>query len=137
MKKYIYDAHSETFKRSDKRGMPLYVNIVEANRIINLVNLGTSVQKIIENVKLSNPKASVSTVRSFIKNYREDNIEIPEDAPVPVKIFDEVTEDSRVDELEKRVKALEDKMAELKPTAFAGESKSMEKGVINRIRTWI
>ena len=72
MKKYIYDAHSETFKRSDKRGMPLYVNIVEANRIINLVNLGTSVQKIIENVKAQGKRNFTPTEWNY---YIGENVE--------------------------------------------------------------
>ena len=112
MAKYVYDIEKECFKREDNRGISLYVNISEANRIINLLNLGYSTYAITDKVQLINPKGTKSTVSSFIKNYKENNIEIPTDAPTPKLIFDEMTEDSRIDDLERRVKSLEERMLE-------------------------
>lgn len=127
MVKYSYDAEDECFKRMNKRGRPLYVNITEAQRITNFVDLGAYTESIIDKVHLVSPKAGKSTVRSFIKNYKDGNIEMPTDAPVPVKVFDEMTDESRIDALEKRVEQLEQRLTE-QPT---------QKNVIERIRTWI
>ena len=140
MAKYVYDVEDENFRRvGDKRGIPLNVNITEAHRIVNLLELGSSVESIFDKVKLSNPKASRSTIRSFIKNYDEGNIELPTDAPVPVKIFDEMTNESNYDELAIRVKNLEDKVSEIKSEcftgAFAGEPK--KKSIIEKVKSWV
>lgn len=127
MVKYSYDVEDECFKRKNKRGRPLYVNITEAQRITNFVDLGAYTESIIDRVQLVSPKAGKSTVRSFIKNYKDGNIEMPTDAPVPTKVFDEMTDESRIDALEKRVELLEQRLSE-QPT---------QKNVIERIRTWI
>ena len=130
MVKYSYDVEEECFKRNNTRGRPLYVNIIEAQRITHLVDLGAYTENIVEKVKLSNPKAGKSTVRTFIKNYKEDNVEMPSDAPVPARVFDEMKEESRVNALEKRVETLENIVGTL-----LDEPKS--EGIIERIRTWI
>lgn len=139
--KYKYDVELEAFKRVDNRGKPLYINITEANRIINLLNLGHSVADINGKVALSNPKGTVTTINSFIRNYKEDNIILPDDAPAPVHVFDSLTDSNRLSKLEERVTNLENIISELNSdcftTGFAGESKTVNKGIVGRIRTWI
>lgn len=105
MANYKYDARAEVFKRTDNRGNPLKVNITEAQRIESLINLGYSTTAILNKVNLN--QGTASTVKNFIRNYNEGNIEIPTDAPAPVKVLDEITDSKRIDELEKRVTELE------------------------------
>ena len=128
MAKYIYDVDLEAFRRTDKRGKPLYVDIIEANRIINLIELGHSVADITGKVSLSNPKGTVTTINSFIKNYNQGNIEMPTDVPAPVHNFKSLTDTDRINALEERVTELENRLSEIKSdcfmTAFAGESKN-------------
>ena len=76
-------------------------------RIISLLNLGYSVSAIQGKVTLSHPKATNHTISTFIKNYNEGNIEIPDDAPAPTHMVDELTDSSRIDALEERVRKLE------------------------------
>ena len=111
--KYIYNVELEAFKREDNRGKPLYVNITEANRIISLINLGYTVADVTNKVSLSNPKGTVTTINSFIKNYRNGNIILPDDAPAPVNVFESLTESDRISALEDRVTELENKFSEI------------------------
>lgn len=129
MANYKYDALLEVFKRVDNRGNYLAVNISEAQRIINLLDLGYSHSAISNKVRLSNQKAGMSTVKSFIKNYLEGNIEIPEDAPAPVNVFTELDESNRLDALERRLCELEEEFEEYKA--------SQEDNWISRIRSRI
>ncbi len=112
MAKYEYDANREVFVRKDKRGNHLAVNIAEAQRIINFMNLGYSVDGIQGKMNLVSPKGTASTVKSFIRNYKQGNIEMPNDAPVPVRLFESVEDDNRIDELEERISRIEQKMNE-------------------------
>jgi len=114
MANYEYDADIEMFRRTDNRGNHLAVNIYEAQRIVSLLNLGYSLSKIQNKVKLTNPKAGMSTLRSFIRNYEEGNIKIPEDAPAPSRVFDTISDSDRISKLEERVTLIEEKMNEKK-----------------------
>ena len=138
--RYVYNIEMEAFRREDKRGKPLYINIAEANRIINLLNMGYSVASINGKISLNNPKGTVTTINSFIRNYNEGNIIMPENAPAPVHIFESITDSDRIDELEKRISNLEDRFSELKSdcfiSAFAGESKE-ENTLFNKVKSWM
>ncbi|MBP5421707.1 MAG: hypothetical protein J6Y78_04595 [Paludibacteraceae bacterium] len=107
MVRYSYDSKGEVFKREDNRGSPLRVNIAEAQRIVSLLNLGYCTTDIINKVQLY--KGTSSTVRNFIKNYEAGNIDIPDDAPAPVQLIDEMNDDRRIEALEERVRELERK----------------------------
>ena len=139
MVKYYYDVQLEAFKREDNRGKPLYVNVTEANRIVNLINLGHSVPSIMSKVKLSNPLGTNTTVKSFIKNYHEGNITIPTDAPAPVRVFESLTDSDRLDAIENRMTDLENKFAEIKSdcscTSFAGAGKNESK--LMKVKKWL
>lgn len=108
--KYEYDITMEAFRREDKRGKPLYVNITEANRIVNLINLGYTVASITGKISLSNPKGTVTTLNSFIRNYKQGNIVMPDDAPAPTLYYESMDDNDRLDELEKRISELEEKI---------------------------
>lgn len=110
MAEYYYDVDDEVFKRVDKRGTHLYVNVAEAQRIISLINLGYNNVQIKNKVIISNPKCGSTTVTSFIKNYKLGNIKMPEDAPAPTKLFDSITDNDRLDALEERISNLENQM---------------------------
>ena len=110
MVKYNYNTEMEAFKRNDNRGKPLYVNITEAQRIVSLLELGYSVSDVCGKISLNNPKGTVTTIKSFIRNYNEGNITIPQDAPAPALLFDSVDDEARISELERRVSRLEKAM---------------------------
>lgn len=107
MAKYEYDKKREVFVRKDKRGNHLAVNIVEAQRIVHFMNLGYSINDIQGKMNLVSPKGTASTVKSFIRNYLQGNIEMPDDAPAPSMVFDSMTDNDRLTALEERVTALE------------------------------
>ena len=130
MVKYKYDVEKEVFVRVDNRGRHLYVNIVEANRIVNMINLGQSVSSITEKVRLSNPKGTFTTINSFIKNYKLGNIEMPVDAPAPVNLVSSMTNSDRLDELEERVSELENKYNNVM-------LKTDKKSLAKRVKSWL
>lgn len=107
MAKYNYNPNKEAFVREDNKGKPLYVNITEAQRIVSLIDLGYSVADIENKMSLSNPKGTSTTVKSFLKNYKKGNINMPDNAPAPSMVFDSMTDNDRLTALEERVTALE------------------------------
>lgn len=115
MVSYTYDEQCECFKRDDNRGRPLAVNVSEAQKIVSLMDLGYSMNEITGRVSLSDPKATVSTIRSFIRNYRNGNIKMPVDAPAPTRNFENFSNDIKIEELERRVSELEKKIQSSEP----------------------
>ena len=120
MAKYHYNVEKEAFVREDNKGKPLYVNISEAQKIVLQLDLGYSVSSIEGKVALSNPKGTVTTIRSFIRNYKAGNIEISSDAPAPARVFDDILESNKLEELEERIENLEDIISDI--TANGGQS---------------
>lgn len=141
--KYIYDVEKECFKREDNRGKPLYVNITEAQKIALQLDLGYPLTQIEGKIALANPQGTATTIKSFIRNYKQGNIIMPEDAPVPVRIFDEMTDSTRIDNLEKRVSILENILSELKSdcfiSSFATENSTEENefNPIGKVKEWL
>lgn len=107
MAEYYYDVNDEVFKRKDKRGNHLAINIAEAQQIVRYLDLGYNNSEISNKVAISNPKCGSTTVNSFIKNYKQGNIKMPVDAPAPVRLFESLTDSDRIEELERRVSILE------------------------------
>lgn len=133
MVKYLYNADLEAFRREDKKGKPLYINIIEANRIINLLELGHSVADINGKIALSNPKGTATTINSFIRNYKEDNIVIPENAPAPIHNFESLSDSSRISALEERVTDIENFI-----NGFSNAiSKKKEESKKDKVRKWL
>ena len=127
MANYKYDSQLEVFKRTDNRGNHLAVNISEAQRIISLLDLGYSASKIQNKIRLSNPKASTSTLNSFIRNYVDGNIFMPDDAPAPVRSLESISDNDRINRLEERVIELEKKVDGMV---------SEDKGLVGKAKSW-
>ena len=127
MVKYNYNVEMEAFKREDNRGKAIYVNVAEAQRIVSMLELGYSVADICGKISLNSPKGSLTTIKSFIKNYKNGNIEIPKDAPAPSNIYDSVDNEVRLDELEKRVLRLE---------KIIDSNESEKKSVADKVKLW-
>jgi hypothetical protein len=107
--KYRYDADNEYFVREDGLGKKFHVNSIEAHRIMTMYNLGNSIGEIRNKIKFSNPrKVTESTIKNFIVNVENGNIELSDDMPVPINDVMEITLDERVLSLEQRVSVLED-----------------------------
>ena len=132
MAKYYYDAEDEVFKRKDRRGKHLAVNISEAQRIVSLINLGHTSYRIEKKVVLSNPKSGCTTVDTFVKNYKNGNIEMPEDAPAPSLIFQSLTDNDRLNGLEERVSRLEEWIEHNNVISKTGEN-----SLINKVKIWM
>jgi len=132
MVKYEYDPLIEKFRRVDNKGTHLNINIVEARRIVALKNLGYKVTSIYRDSELNLAnKIGISTLRTFIKNYDAGNISIEGEFPVPKAVFDEMTDESRIDELERRIEVLEEMM---KNKTCDCESEDKTKG---KVRKWL
>ena len=138
MVKYNYNVEMEAFKRADNRGKAIYVNVTEAQRIVSMLELGYSVADICGKISLNSPKGSLTTIKSFIRNYKSGNIEIPTDAPAPSNVYDSMDNEVRLDELEERVLILENKF-KLVWTALENscECDCENKGMIDKVKSWI
>ena len=100
MVKYEYNPSLEGFQREDRRGRVLPINIVEGRRIESLLNLGYSVTRIYDEIDFVD-KVTLTTVRTFVKNYREGNISLEGDFPIPEHDFEEITMEVRLEKLER------------------------------------
>ena len=118
MVKYEYDVDEEGFRRVDRRGRILPINIVEARRIASLLDLGFGVDTIHKKM-VYNQDVSKTTTRSFIKNYREGNISLEGDFPAPTKVMEHMDTEAKLTEMDNRIKSLEDRFAEIRSDCFA------------------
>ena len=145
MVKYNYNAEMEAFKRADNRGKAIYVNVAEAQRIVSMLELGYSVADICGKVSLNSPKGSLTTIKSFIRNYKNGNIEIPTDAPAPSNVYESMDYDVRFEELENKVLALEERIDKLEnPIRYVAESiehscgcECKNESMIDKVKSWI
>lgn len=128
MASYNYNPNKEAFVRDDKRGKPIYVNVTEAQRIVSLLDLGYSMADIENKIQLNNPKGTSTTVKSFVKNYKEGNIVLPENAPAPTQLFESMTDNDRIDRLEERVNMLEEKL---------NSNTENDEGIIDKVKSWM
>lgn len=128
--KYKYNSDLECFERFNNEGKPigkkLWVNIVEARKIVTLYNLGNTVGLIQSKMNFASNKASGHTVETIIKLYKNEEIELDGDFPAPSKDFEELSVDGRIDDLERRIEALENKEC----------SCSSEKSVVDKVKSW-
>ena len=129
--KYKYNSSLECFERYDENGKPrgkkLWVNIMEARKIITLYDLGNSVGLIQSKMTFSSKKASGHTVGTIIKLYEEGDIELDGNYPIPSTDFDNLNNDIKIENLEARVEVLEKKLVELENKdneSFTGKVKS-------------
>jgi len=106
MVKYEYDIDEEGFRRVDRRGRILPINITEARRIASLLDLGFGVDTIHKKMVYTQ-NVSKTTTRSFIKNYREGNIDLDGDYPAPCRVMEHMDTEAKLNELDNRIKCLE------------------------------
>lgn len=140
--KYKYNSDLECFERFNSEGNPigrkLWVNIVEARKIVTLHNLGNSIGLIQSKMKFASNKASGRTVETIINLYKNGEIELDGDFPAPSKDFEELSVDGRIDDLERRIEVLENQMSEIKSdcfvSAFAVESN--EESIVDKVKSW-
>lgn len=105
MVKYEYDVEEEGFRRVDRRGRILPINITEARRIESLLNLGWGVDAI-HSKMVYTQKVSKTTTRSFIKNLKEGNINLEGDYPAPTKQMEEMDLEARLTRMENDIEDL-------------------------------
>ena len=130
MVRYEYDPIIEKYRRVDNKGKPLDINIVEARRIVALKNLGYKVPSIYRDNEMDLPsKIGITTLRTFIKNYEDGNISIEGEFPVPRKVLDDMTRESDLDDLKRRVEVLEELVKNM-----TCECKTEEK---SKVRKWL
>lgn len=107
MVKYEYDPAVEGFRRVDRRGRILEINISEGRRIESLMNLGWSADAIFDKMHF-NGNATRTTCKTFIKNLKEGNISLEGDFPAPKEIVENLDLEARVSKLEKEIKSLKE-----------------------------
>ena len=105
---YEYDIEEEGFRRVDRRGRMLPINITEARRVASLVDLGLSADAIHDKMVYTQGAVTRTTTKSFIKNLKEGNINLDGDYPAPSRVMDNMDIEARLTDLERRVKSLEE-----------------------------
>lgn len=131
MVKYKYDVDDEVFKRIDKRGYSLKVNIMEARRIKSLMDLGNGPYDIMRKIEFTN-NISITTLRTVMKNINEGNITLEGDYPAPTQQLKELDYDIRIRNLEKRVSLLE-----LGNCDCECESDENQTTIMDKVKGWI
>ena len=124
--RYEYDVKQECFVREDGLGKKFYINSTEAHRIMTMYSLGNSIGEIRNKIQFVNPrKVTESTIKNFIINVNEGNIELSDELPTPVNDVIELTLESRVTRLEERISVLED------------ELECRESSKFDKVKSWI
>ena len=116
--KYNYDIDKECFTREDGLGKKFYINITEARRIVTLSDLGNTVSEIRNKIQFQSNKVSEITIRNFLKQIGNGNIDLTGDYPAPSNVVFELTLEERISNLEERVKELEDKKEAVKTVSW-------------------
>lgn len=99
MVKYFYDVEEEGFRREDRRGRILPINITEARRIQSLLDLGWGVEAIHKKMVYTQ-SVSRTTTNSFIKNLKAGNIDLDGDYPAPTRQMENMDLEARITKLE-------------------------------------
>ena len=107
--RYEYDVEVEGFRRVDRLGRILKININEGRRIASLVDLGYTDSQIHE-MMIYTRNVKRSTTTTFIKNLKEGNINLEGDYPAPTKVMEHMDMESRISELEEKVNWLIDRI---------------------------
>ncbi len=128
MVKYEYDALVEGFRRVDNRGRVLPINISEARRIESLHRVGHKVSDIYYQINFSQ-KVSLTTLKTFIRNLDDGNINLEGDYPAPKVLVDEFDVEAKIATLERDIEEIRKELASLKEKG--NESLS------DKVREWI
>ena len=110
----IYNSKLGCFERSDKVGKKLWVTMTEAQRIITLRDLGNSMGEIQAKMSFVSSKASSYSVKTILERYDNGELIIDMDVPVTDVEWNDLSYDSKINDLELRIKHLEDIISENK-----------------------
>ena len=108
--RYNYDVKNECFVREDGLGKKIWINITEAQRIVTLHELGNSIGQINSKINFQSGKVSESTVKNFLNNVENGNIEVYGDYPAPVGVIQDLTIEERLNNLERDVEELKNNL---------------------------
>ena len=133
MVRYEYRVDEEDFKRIDNRGRPIKINITEARQIESLLNLGYSITKIYDKVDFYED-VSITTLRTFVRNLKEGDIDLEGDYPAPVYIKKDIDLEARVFKLEQDIGKFESMLNELSEK-LTEDNKESE--TVKKVRTWL
>lgn len=111
---WIYNSKLGCFERSDKVGKKLWVTMTEAQRIITLRDLGNSIGEIQAKMSFVSSKASSYSVKTILERYDNGELIIDMDVPVTEVEWNDLSYDSKINDLELRIKHLEDIISENK-----------------------
>ena len=111
---WIYNSKLGCFERSDKVGKKLWVTMTEAQRIITLRDLGNSIGEIQAKMSFVSSKASSYSVKTILERYDNGELIIDMDVPVTDVEWNDLSYDSKINDLELRIKHLEDIISENK-----------------------
>lgn len=125
--KYNYDVEKECFVREDGLGKKIWINITEAQRIVTLHELGNTVSQINSKIDFNSKRVSESTVKNFLNNVSEGNIEVYGDYPAPIGVITELTIEERLNNLERDVEMLKNKSCECKD----------DDSVVDKVKSWL
>lgn len=125
--KYNYDVKTECFIREDGLGKKFHINITEARRIVTLHDLGNTISEIRNKIQFQSNKVSETTIKNFLKQVENGNIDLTGDYPAPSNVVFDLTTDERINQLEDRIKELEDKIKDINP----------EKSLSERFKKWL
>lgn len=128
MVKYVYNEELEVFKRVDNRGVPLKFNISEARQIESMLRLGMKSPTIYKKIDFVND-VSQTSLRTFISNLENGNIDLSGDYPIPVRSFEELDWEARISKIERDL----DDMRERYCTCECAKKESLSE----RVRKWL
>ena len=130
--KYNYNSDLGAFEREDGLGKKLWINMVEAHRIMTLYKLGNNPAQIGAKIQFNNSKTTVSTINNFINNVENGDIVLDVDVPLPVDEFENVSIEARITQLEhdvEHIKRLLEKPCECEC--------SDEFSIKDKVKTWL
>ena len=125
--RYDYDVENECFVREDKLGKKIWINITEAQRIVTLHELGNTISQINNKINFQSGKVGESTVKNFLNNVEQGNIEIYGDYPAPIGVIQELSIEERLNNLEKDVELLKSNLCKCEDNKKLSE----------RFKTWL
>lgn len=132
--KYEYDDILECFTRQDGRGRKLWVNIVEARKIIGLSRLGYSADQIFSKIMFVNKsKVKLSTINTLINLVNELLIDLDKDYPLPQQCPIKEYDDIENSDFEARLYSLEDELVRKNYL----ETYPPKKSLWEKVKSWI
>ena len=106
--RYNYNSNIGAFVREDGLGKKLWINMVEAQRIMTLYELGNSPNQIGAKIQFKSPKTTVSTINNFINNVENGDIVLDSNVPMPVEDFNDISIEARITKLEQDIEEIKE-----------------------------